>query len=257
MHDHTSTLEGRVALVTGGARRVGRCIAMALARAGMDVAITFNASADEAARTTAAIRACGRRALAIQADQTAPGAAARIAAALREHFDRLDALINNASTFAPSPLGEVSDAVFDRDMAVNARVPLLLTQELAPLLAARYDPDDPASTGRIVNFIDIHVLGEPLAGYVSYNASKAALMEITASTALELAPRITVNAVAPGVVAWAEGYSAAMRREYMQRVPLGRPGTPEDAAAAVLFLVRDAHYCTGQIIKLDGGRALT
>jgi len=108
-----------------------------------------------------------------------------------------------------------------------------------------------------VNFIDIHVMGEPLRHYAVYNCSKAALMEITATCAIELAPRITVNAIAPGVVAWAESYDEAMRRDYMTRVPLARPGTPEDAAAAVLFLVRDASYCTGQVIRLDGGRFLT
>ena len=100
-------------------------------------------------------------------------------------------------------------------------------------------------------------MGEPLAGYMAYNASKAALREVTMTAAVELAPRVTVNAVAPGVVAWADSYSQGQRRAYLEKVPLGRPGTPEDAAAAVLFLVRDAGYCTGQILRLDGGRLLT
>ncbi|MCC7413408.1 MAG: SDR family oxidoreductase [Gammaproteobacteria bacterium] len=250
-------LSGRVALVTGGARRVGRTVALELAAAGMDVAITYNRSASDAAELVAGILALGRRAHAIHADHAAAGAPQEIVTAFHREFDRLDVLVNNASTFAPSPFGSISRATWERDMAVNATVPFLLIQAFAPMLGAHYVPGDPASTGRVVNFIDIHVLGEALAGYLSYNASKAALMEITSTCALELAPRVTVNAIAPGVVSWPEEHSDELRREYMQRVPLARPGTPADAAAAVLYLVRDAHYCTGQVIKLDGGRSLT
>jgi pteridine reductase len=108
-----------------------------------------------------------------------------------------------------------------------------------------------------VSFVDIHVLGQPLKGYVAYNVSKAALLEVTMTLAMELAPRVTVNAVAPGVVEWPESYSAKEREAYLKRVPLGRPGTPGDAARAVLFLVRDADYTTGQVLRLDGGRLLT
>ena len=109
----------------------------------------------------------------------------------------------------------------------------------------------------MVNFIDIHVMGQPLAGYAAYNASKAALKEITMTCAVELAPKVTVNAIAPGVVAWPDSFAPEQRHKYMKRVPLGRAGTPADAAAAMLYLIRDADYCTGQIIKLDGGRLLT
>ncbi|MGE0388397.1 MAG: SDR family oxidoreductase, partial [Gammaproteobacteria bacterium] len=191
------------------------------------------------------------------ADLGDPDAPARIIDAVGSAFERLDALVNNASSFDPTPFGSIRLENWERDMAVNARAPLFLIQGLAPLLGAHYDPADPASMGRIVNFIDIHVLGEPLVGYSAYNASKAALMEITATCAMELAPKITVNAIAPGVIEWAESYSAEVRNLYMRRVPLARPGTPEDAGSAVLYLVRDAHYCTGQVIKLDGGRCLT
>jgi pteridine reductase len=250
-------LTGKVALVTGAARRVGRAVALALAQAGMDVAITFHRSRTEAAAVSAAIRALGRRSHAIEADLGARGAIEYTMSEFGRHFDRLDALINNASTFEPSPLGSVGVDQWDRDMAVNARAPFMLTQACAAALGAHYDPALPSSTGRVVNFIDIHVLGEPLAGYASYNASKAALMEMTATCALELAPRITVNAIAPGVVDWATSYGEVIKHEYMKRVPLARAGTPQDAATAVLFLVRDAHYCTGQVLKLDGGRSLT
>jgi pteridine reductase len=253
----TSQSTPKVALVTGAARRVGRAVALALARAGMDIALTYQRSGREAAATVEAIRALGRRAQAIEVDLSAAGAVDFVASELRNYTDRLDALINNASSFDPTPFGTIDAAHWDRDMAINARAPLLLTQALAPALGAHYDPHDPSSMGRVVNFIDIHVLGEPLLGYASYNASKAALMEMTATCALELAPRITVNAIAPGVVDWAESYGDAIKHEYMKRVPLARAGTPDDAATAVLFFVRDAHYCTGQILKLDGGRSLT
>jgi pteridine reductase len=251
------SMVNKVALVTGGARRVGRAVALKLAEAGMDVAITYYRSREEAAEVVARIEALGRRGLAIAVELAHPEADGVIAAALQARFDRLDALVNNASDFKPTPWGQVTVADYDHYQAINARAPMRLIQRFAPLLAAHYNPRDPDSPGRVVNFIDIHVMGEPLKHYLAYNASKAALMEITATCAIELAPRVTVNAIAPGVVDWAESYSEAEQRAYMTRVPLGRPGTPEDAARAVLFLVRDASYCTGQVIRLDGGRFLT
>jgi pteridine reductase len=253
-HAHVA---GKVALVTGGAKRVGAAIALKLAHAGFDVAITYQHSADEAREIAEQIQSLGRRSLAIGVDLAEPSAAETIHKHITETFGRLDALINNASIFSPSPLASVSVEDFERNMAINARAPLLLIQRFAPMLAAHHDPANPATTGRVVNFVDIHVMGQTLRSFVAYNASKAALLEITMSCAMELAPAITVNAIAPGVVAWAESYNTEQREQYLRRVPLDRAGTPEDAATAVLFLVRDAHYCTGQIIKLDGGRAMT
>ncbi len=244
-------LSGKRALVTGGARRVGRAIALELARAGMDVAITYHRSAEEARRVVKEIEALGRSALAIRADHAQRHAADRVFSAFRKRFDSLYALVNNASCFDPSPIGRIDVKTFDRNIAVNARTPLLLIQKFAPMLAAHPSP------GRVVNFIDIHVMGQPLKGYMAYNCSKAALMEVTMTAAMELAPKVTVNALAPGVVAWAESYTPAQRKDYMRRVPLARPGTPHDAARAALFLIQDASYCTGQIIRLDGGRLLT
>lgn len=249
-------LLGKVALVTGGARRVGRSVVTALAHAGMDILFTYLSSEQEAASLRAEVEALGRRCVALRADQAEPDIAERVGEVWRREFDRLDALVNNASVFHRTPFGGVGAGEFDRQMAVNARGPLLLIQHFAPALAAHHRPGDPASTGRVVNFIDIHVMGEPLRHYCAYNASKAALMEVTSTCALELAPAVTVNAVAPGVVAWAEDFTEAERYDYLTKVPLERAGTPLDAATAVLFLVRDAHYCTGQIIRLDGGRLL-
>ena len=246
-------IEGRVALVTGGAVRVGRAVALHLAAAGMDVAVTYRRSGAEARRVTSEIEGMGRRAAAIEIDLARPDAADELFEKFAANFDGLHALVNNASTFIASAMGAIDVEAFDASMAVNARAPLMLIQRFAAMLGADY----PQRAGRVVNFIDIHVMGEPLAGYMAYNASKAALQEVTMTAAMELAPKVTVNAIAPGVVAWADSYSPQQRRQYLERVPLGRAGTPEDAAAAVLFLLRDAGYCTGQVIRLDGGRLLT
>jgi len=271
-------LHGRAALVTGGAKRVGRAIALRLASLGADVAVTYRRSEAEAQEVVEAMRSMGRRALAIQADFAQPDAAVdACCSAIERSLGRLDALVNNAASFDPTPRPRVGHAPPDADhpgaacadagetaepvdaarlgsqMAVNAIAPALLIHRLAPLLAAR-GADDP---GRVVNFIDIHVMGQPLKGYLAYNMAKAALQEATMTLAMELAPAVTVNAVAPGVVAWADSYTESARSAYMRRVPLARPGTPEDAADAAVFLIRDAAYCTGQIVRLDGGRLLT
>jgi pteridine reductase len=243
-----------VALVTGGARRVGRAVALALAEEGMDVAITYRSSVREAREVAARIEGLGRRCLLIRVDLARPGAADHVRDALARRFDRLYALVNNAAVFAPTPLADLTAAQLHRQFAVNAWAPLLLASRLAPLLRAAGRRGDPA---RVVNFVDAHVLGQPMRRHLAYGASKAALVQITRMLAAELAPAVTVNALAPGVIAWAEGWSARRRREYLRRVPLGRAGTPADAAAAVLFLVRDASYCTGQVLALDGGRLLT
>ena len=252
-----SDSEAPVALVTGAAKRVGRAVALRLADEGLDVAFTYRTSEREAGATREGIEARGRAALPIRVDLGELDAIDAVERAFRERFARLDALVNNASIFGPSAWGGISGTTFDRYMAVNARAPLFLIQRFAADLAAGADPARPETLGRVVNFIDIHVLGEPLPGYLAYNCSKAALAEITQTCARELAPHVTVNAIAPGVVAWAPDYTEQMKRDYMERVPLGRPGTPEDAAAAVRYLVREAHYCTGQTIRLDGGRFIS
>lgn len=246
----------RVALVTGGAKRVGRAVALSLARSGMDIAITYHHSETEAQDVIREIHNMGRQAIAIQADFATEGAAKMIHQQFTQTFQRLDALINNASTFEVSPFSAFNIENFDRNMRINAFSPLALTQVFSALLATNYQVDDPATTGRIVNFIDSHIMGDPLPDYICYNASKAALLEITRSCALELAPNITVNAVAPGVVAWAPSYTAEQRSEYLQRVLLGRAGITNDAALAVCYLVNEAHYCTGEILRVDGGRHL-
>lgn len=242
-------LSGKVALITGGGRRVGRATALALAKAGCDVAITYRRSEDEAQQLAAAVAEHGRQAWTFQADFSDPGAADVLRQELLAEAGRLDVLVHNASVFEPTPWGEVKATSWQRQMMVNALSPVLLTQAFRRELAAD-------EGGRVIHFIDIHVMGRPRKGYAAYNASKAALAEMTASLAVEMAPQVTVNAIAPGVVAWAEGMSEADRQAYLERVPLERAGTPEDAAKAVVYLARDADYVTGQTIRVDGGRWL-
>lgn len=242
-------LGGKVALVTGGARRVGRAVALRLADAGCHVAITYRGSSDEAANLVAAIEAMGRRAWAFPLDLADTHAIHPLRGDLLAAAGRLDVLVHNASVFEPTPLGQVTEAGWNRQMTINALAPLLLTQAFRAELAAD-------EGGRVIHFIDIHVMGRPRRNYAAYNASKAALAELTATLAVDMAPQVTVNAVAPGVVAWAEGMSDAEKTAYLARVPLDRPGTPDDAARAVLYLARDADYVTGQTIRIDGGRWL-
>lgn len=247
----------KVALVTGGAARVGRAIALHLARRGLDVAITFNTNRSGAMKTVRDITTLGRRGVAIEVDLAQAGAAERVEELFARSFDRLDALVNNAGEFMASPLGEITPEAFESQMRVNALAALLLTQKFTPLLGRRYRRKEPASAGRVVNIVDAHVPWQPAKRFTAYYASKAALAQMTLCCAVELAPKITVNGVSPGVVAWADFYSEDQRRRYLKRVPLGRAGTPEDVACAVGFLVLEAHYCTGQIIRVDGGRSIT
>jgi pteridine reductase len=233
---------------------VGRAVALALAGEGMDLALTYRGSADQARQVAGQVEAMGRRCLLIRVDLAKPDAGQRVRDAFSKQYDRLYALVNNAAIFGPTPLEGLTAADLQRHFAVNAWAPLLLVSHLAPFLKAAGRRGDPA---RVVNFVDAHVLGQPMRKHLAYGASKAALLQITRMLAAELGPRVTVNAIAPGVVAWAEAFSDAERRAYLRRVPLRRAGTPADAAAAVVFLVRDASYCTGQVLKLDGGRLLT
>jgi pteridine reductase len=257
MQAKSDGLKGKVGVVTGGAKRVGRQIALTLAEHGMDVAFTYNTSGPEAKETLAEIKALGVRGLAVKVDFTQAGAAGEVHRAVDHAFGRCDALINNASIFGPVSLTEVSHEDFQRNMMINAWGPLEMIKVFAGMLKAHASVEKPESLGRIVNFVDIHVMGQPLKRFVAYNASKAAIREISLTAAMELAPLVTVNMIAPGVIAWPEGSTQEFQDRYMERVPLGRAGTPDDAAQAVLYLVKDAHYCTGQTIRVDGGRLWT
>jgi pteridine reductase len=245
-----------VALLTGAARRVGLASAMALARAGCDILITYRSSAAEAEASVAALRALGIAAGAERLDLDDLAGAERWAERTARALPRLDVLVHNASTYAPTPLATLSAEQLLANYRVHAAAPALLTSRLAPLLSA--SPRE--GGGAIVAMCDIHALGRPRRGYAAYSMSKAALAELVRTLALELAPKVRVNGVAPGAVAFAEEGPDAdpeMQKRYLSRVPLARSGTPRDAAAVVKWLALDATYLTGEIIRVDGGRWIT
>ena len=230
--------------MTGGARRVGRAIVERLAADDYTVAFTFLSSQGDARELERRIKG-----LAIRADLTQPqDAAAAIFAQLTARFDRLDVLVNNASAYKPGRLDETDVPLIRELMAVHFESPLMLCRQFAPLLRA--------ARGRVVNMIDL-LAERPWPEYLAYCASKAALANLTLGLARELAPDVTVNGVAPGVVEWPDDYPQSEREKYLRRVPLGRAGTPEDVAQLVHFLATDGAYITGQIIRLDGGRSIT
>jgi pteridine reductase len=243
-------MEGqRVALVTGAAKRVGRAIAQRLAGAGYDIAFTYLSSKREADELTKALAAQGRRGLAIKADLTKPEkASVRIFDEVGTAFNRLDVLVNNASLYDPGRLAEATAAQARRLNAIHLESPLLLCQRFAPLLRS--------SRGHVVNMVDL-LAERPWPQYLAYCASKAALVNLTLGLARELAPEVTVNGIAPGVVEWPDDYPEEERQKYLRRVPLARPGTAEDVADVVHFLCTGGRYLTGQILRLDGGRSIT
>jgi len=240
-----------VVLITGSARRVGAATARALHAAGARLVLHFRTARDEAAALAASLNALRPgSAVALQADlldlDALPGLATRAAAA----FGRLDALVNNASSFYPTPIGTVTSAQWDDIVGTNLRAPLFLAQAAAPSLRA--------ARGSVVNITDIHA-DRPLRGHPVYTLAKAGLAGLTRALAVDLAPEVRVNGVAPGPVLWPEDegvFDCAERARVLGQTPLGREGGPEDVARAVRFLILDADYVTGEIIAVDGGRRL-
>ena len=237
------------ALVTGGARRIGAAIVRRLHADGHDIALHYHHSAGEAKALAAELeRTRVGSVLLLQAELAEFDRLPELVAATVGRFGRLDALVNNASAFFPTPFGEATPAQWDALFAANARAPFFLAQAAAPHLRA--------TRGAIVNLADIH--GErPLRGHALYGMSKAALIHMTQSLALELAPEVRVNAVSPGAILWPDGgKSDAERSELIARTPLARTGTPAEIAEAVRWLLCDATYTTGQVVRVDGGRML-
>ncbi len=247
MSEHS--LHDAVALVTGGGRRVGAAIARALHGAGMRVVVHHRHSRGEA------------EALCRELDAVRPDSAARVEGDLldddrlpgvveeaRAEFGRLDVLVNNASSFYPTPVGDITQAHWRDLVGTNLKAPLFLSQAAAPYLRA--------AAGSIVNIVDIY--GQhPLREHVVYGVAKAGLMMLTRALARELGPAVRVNAVAPGAVLWPEQEGDhEQRRRVVANTALKRVGAPEDVARAVLYLVRDATFTTGEVVKVDGGRFL-
>jgi pteridine reductase len=239
-----------VALITGAGRRVGAVIARTLHAAGYDLALHYRRSIDEA------------RALADELEQQRSGSTLLLQAELANvpalpalieqllaHYGRLDALVNNASAFYPTPLGAATAQQWNELFASNAQAPFFLSQAAIPALREAH--------GGIVNMIDIYA-ERPLAEHPLYCMAKAALAAMTRSLALDLGPDIRVNGVAPGAVMWpSDGKPYADQQVMLTRTPLQRAGSPDDVAGAVLWLLRDAPFVTGQIIRIDGGRTLS
>ena len=242
-----------VALVTGSARRIGAAIARALHAAGFDLALHCHRSRAELDALAAGLEATRPGStLVLQADLTQFDRLPELVAHTVGRFGRLDGLVNNASAFHPTPLGSVTPGQWDDLFGSNLRAPFFLAQAAAPHLAA--------TGGAIVNLADIH--GErPLQGYSVYSMSKAALVMMTRALALELAPSVRVNAIAPGAVLWPDagdglGKDEAEKAAMLARTPLQRLGSPQEIAQAVVWLLREATYTTGQVLRVDGGRML-
>ena len=240
----------RVALITGAAKRVGATIARGLHAAGYDLALHYRNSRHEMDALCAELEASrSGSTLAIQAElgdiEHLPGLVTQCI----ERFGRLDGLVNNASSFFPTPIGAVTLAQWNQLFASNAQAPLFLAQAAAPHLKS--------SQGAIVNMVDIYA-ERPLPNHAVYCMAKAALVGLTKALACDLGPQVRVNAIAPGAVLWPEsGNGYTDQNDLVARTPLKRMGSPQDIAAAVLFLLRDARFTTGQILKVDGGRALS
>jgi NAD(P)-dependent dehydrogenase (short-subunit alcohol dehydrogenase family) len=242
-----SSLHGKSALVTGGARRIGRAIALGLARAGADVALTYRASREDAARTAQEIEAIGVRALAVECDVREEDSVQRAVDACVAAFGRLDLLVNNAAVFVSAPLGEIAVSEWDAVFATNARGPFLVARAALPHLRAAH--------GRIVNIGSLgglHAWPE----HAHYCSSKAALHMLTQTMAKAFAPEISVNCVAPGSID-PEGTDRSERaRRFAEKTPMKRNGRGEDVAEVVLFFATGPSFITGQILAVDGGLGL-
>jgi pteridine reductase len=244
-----ASLQSKVALVTGAARRVGAAIARRLHGAGASVVLHYRGAEAEAAQLEKELNAArAGSALKVRGDLLAPVAPQALVGAALQRFARLDFLINNASAFYPTPLGGIEPGHWEELIGSNLRAPLFLAQAAAPQLAL--------AGGAIVNLADIHA-ERPLKDYVVYSVAKAGLAALTRSLALELAPAVRVNAVAPGAIAWPEDgqFAPGERARILAGTPLGRTGTPEEIAQAVHFLCT-ATFVTGQVLAVDGGRSV-
>ncbi len=244
-------MQGKVVLVTGGAKRVGAAICRRLHAAGANIAVHYRSSATEALALQAELNALRvGSALCVQADLLNLHDLPRMVQETVQHFGRLDALVNNASSFYPTTLEEVNEAHWTDLLGTNLKAPLFLAQAAAAELRRR--------NGAIVNIVDIHA-ERPMQGHLLYSVAKAGLAALTKALAQELAPHVRVNAVAPGVIIWPEQgdwENESRRKQIVEHSLLKREGEPDDIAKTVEFLISNAPYITGQIINVDGGRSI-
>ena len=242
------TLDGRVVLVTGGARRLGRAIALALARRRARVAVSYRTSAREARETVEALERLGAEALAVRADLARAGEVRRLIERVGRRFGRLDVLINSAAAFDRTPFGALSERDWDRALDANLKGPFLCALYASRLMRAR-------GGGKIINLADWAGV-RPYRDYLPYCVSKAGVIGLTKALAKELAPAIQVNAVAPGPILPPAGMSRSARERIARRVPLGRWGSPQDIVNTVLFLLEGTDFMTGSVVFVDGGQLI-
>ena len=243
-------LSGKVALVTGGAKRVGAAIARRLHREGANLMLHYRGSEREAKALREELNAARANSAAlVQADLLDVQGLPEIVRNTVNRFERLDALVNNASMFFPTPVGEMTPANWESLIGANLRAPLFLSQAAASHLKK--------AGGAIVNITDIHA-DRPLKSYVIYSIAKTGLVGMTRSLARELAPEVRVNGVAPGAIVWPEdgSWDDLTRQRIVSHTLLRRTGEPDDIARAVYYLIAEAPYVTGQIIAVDGGRSI-
>ena len=241
-------MQGKVVLITGGAKRVGAATCRRLHSAGANLMLHYRVSAGEARLLQAELNHQRKDSVAlIQADLLDIAKLPAMVEQTVQSFGRLDALVNNASSFFQTPVGEITAAAWEDLIGTNLRAPLFLSQAAAPALKK--------SQGAIVNITDIHA-ERPPKNYVVYSVAKAGLVGLTRSLARELAPEVRVNAIAPGPILWPddETFDELSRQRIISHTPLKREGTPEDIAKAVHFLLAEATYVTGETINVDGGR---
>ncbi|MGC4114703.1 MAG: SDR family oxidoreductase [Myxococcales bacterium] len=240
----TRTLEGRVAVVTGGGVRVGRAIAEGLGQRGAKVVVHYASSRDGAEAAVRAIREAGSEALCVPGDLTSSADAAKVVAAA-EAFGGCDILVNSAALFERKPIEQIDDAAWRQMIDVNLSGPFFCSRAAVSVMRRK-------GGGDIVNVLDVGAT-KAWVGYSHYCASKAGLEMLTRSLALELAPAIRVNGVAPGTVLFPESYSVEDRERQLARIPLARVGSPQDVVEAIVYLL-GARYVTGHVLAVDGGR---
>jgi pteridine reductase len=240
-----AALLNRVAVVTGSAKRLGRAIALRLAREGADVVIHFRSSEAEGRQAVAEVEKLGRHAIALRADLTNVPEIQRLFRQIGDQFGQLDILVNSAANFLHTEFASTTEDTWDQSLNTNLKAPFFCAQAAAPLLERAH--------GVIINLADIGgFLGWP--GYIPHCVSKAGVIMLTRSLAKELAPKIRVNAIAPGTITMA-GDPSEWQADYARRAPLQRTGTPDDVADAVMYLIQ-ASFVTGHVLVLDGGRTL-
>ncbi|PIQ83833.1 MAG: hypothetical protein COV75_05420 [Candidatus Omnitrophica bacterium CG11_big_fil_rev_8_21_14_0_20_63_9] len=242
------TLQDHVVLVTGGAKRVGHAIAMAVAQRGAHIAISYRSSAAEAQRTVVALRQHGVEAQAFRADLASAADANRLIRQVHRRFGRLDVLVNSAARFTRTPFTQLTERDWDQELDANLKGPFLCALSAGRLMQRQ-------RRGKIINIADWAGV-RPYRDYLPYCVSKAGVIGLTKALAKELAPHVQVNAIAPGPILPPPGMSAALRARVAKRVPLKRWGSPQDIANTVCFLIEGTDFMTGSVVFVDGGQLI-